>query len=132
MLPANIHNLQPAVGADLSFHPVQMVLHRLFGQREMIRYFLVGQSAREQRDQLLFPSRQSQVPMQRRRWKRFRFLREVPEKHCAVAALANCSPVQHDPHGIRDFRAAQIQRKNPPYSRSDVKQKIRIVGWPGQ
>src|SRR5882724_6875659 len=31
MLPAHIHNLQPAVCPDFPLHPVQMVFHRLLG-----------------------------------------------------------------------------------------------------
>ena len=79
MLSAHIHNLQPAVGPDFSLHPVQMVLHRLLGQRKMIRNLFVRQTARKQRNQLLLAACQPQVAAQRSRGKRLRFLFEIPE-----------------------------------------------------
>jgi hypothetical protein len=52
-------NPESVTRPDLVFHSVQMVLYRLFRQAEPIRDFLVGQSLRDQRNDLLFAPRQA-------------------------------------------------------------------------
>ncbi len=79
MLPAYVHNFQPAVRPDFAFHAVEMIFHGLFGQRKMIGNFLVRQSAWQQRNQLLLTPRQATIAMQRRGRECLRFLFKIPE-----------------------------------------------------
>jgi len=54
---AKMYNPESVAGSDLVLHSVKMVLYRLFRQAELVRDFLVRQSLRNQRNNLLFAPR---------------------------------------------------------------------------
>jgi hypothetical protein len=45
-----LHHFEAVFGADFVFHAIEMILDRLFGKREVIRDFLVGESLCDQGD----------------------------------------------------------------------------------
>jgi hypothetical protein len=48
--PAQMHDAQPVLRANFMLHPIEMILHRLFGERKVIGDLLVGHAARHQRN----------------------------------------------------------------------------------
>src|SRR5438309_905356 len=58
---ANLHYAQTILGADLVFHAIEMVLHRLLREAETIGDFFVGEAVGNQGNQLLLAARQSQL-----------------------------------------------------------------------
>ncbi len=55
----HLYNIQAVFRADFVLHAVQVVLYGLLGKGEMIGDFFVRQALRNQRNQLLLPSRQA-------------------------------------------------------------------------
>src|SRR5579885_144886 len=66
LLLAHLHDFQPVACADLLSYAVEMIFHRLFRKAEMVRNLFVRQSLRNQRNNLLFPPCETQVPLDHR------------------------------------------------------------------
>jgi hypothetical protein len=62
----SLHNVQAVYGPDLVLPVVQVVLHGLFRQAEVIRDFLVGEAFGNQRNKLLLaPERKARAGLSR-------------------------------------------------------------------
>jgi hypothetical protein len=126
MVPKLLHDAEPVLCPNFVFHPIEMILHRLFRQTKMIRNLLVRKSFRNQRNNLLLPPRQTQ-PLRRapKRQSRFRILKKSKQRRAKLTGTHRPSRMN-----ILDCPCHILRRSIPPQvpadARANVWQKFAI------
>src|SRR5580692_2869691 len=124
---AKMHNPEAVARSDLVLHAVKMILDGLFRQAELVRNFLVGQSLCDQRNDLLFPPRQSQPRVDARRVYRRSLALKEPEQKCAQRPWAHRAARMHRFHGFQDVLRRGVSWQVPSDSRSHVLKEFCLV-----
>src|SRR5580658_3735401 len=84
-----VGNTQAIVRADFAQDSMNVILHGLFGEIQLVRYFLVGHAALNHGDQLLFTPGQSKLCARAAVGKRGGLRREIVEQRARVTRRAD-------------------------------------------